>query len=741
MYPSLDKLTQHFKDDMSAALGLALVVLPLSLGISIASSAPPMAGVISAIVGGLVATFFRGSHITVNGPSAGLIAVMLSGILALGNGDLTIGFGCLLAATVIAGILQMLMGLLRLGEIGDMVPAASIHGMLAAVGIIIFSTQIHITLGVQVPSNSAFESLKLIPQSIFHLNPFITIISLIVIIVLVLHHKIKNEYAQLIPPPIWILVFTIPLVYGFNFFENHSLNFLGQFYNIGPEYLVSIPSNVLQNLHTPIWDKIQTPIFWLVVFSITIISTIETLVSTKIVDKIDSLNRQSNLNKELFAVGLSTSLSGLIGGLPVITAIPVYSGAKTKWSNFYYGIILLILVLFCAPFIQKIPLAALAVLLVYTGYKLAAPKVLIETYRKGDDQFLIFLTTLFASLSQGFLVGILVGIITTLFNHFVKSNLEFKQFLKYLTEPSISTNRTENSHELYIRLKGVVNFINIPKLKRVMRLAANEKYIVLDMSHARLIDYTVLEYLHDDVDYDILNVKLEIIGLETHDASSRHPNATRILPEDKKPQLNKRQQDLELLSHEHSGEFWPETRWNMNLFKDFNFFKTRNIEYTLNTAKGNYKLFFEWETCDITFEEGGLFAKERHTSVSLLYLPFNAPIFVLQQEAFLDKIGIKLNLQSEDINFYEHPEFSDTFLLQGPDPSSVRDFFNPKLIQYLEKHPYYHIESNGSVILIFKEMRFSSPSEMANMHRFSLGLSDILLASWKEQTMKIDALI
>ncbi len=742
MEAPVGSIRRHFREDLSTAFGLSLIVLPLSLGISIASGAPPMAGVISAVVGGVVATFFRGSHITINGPSAGLIAVVLSGITTLGEGDPELGFRCVLAATVIAGVLQMIMGLLKLGEMGDMVPVASIHGMLAAVGIIIISTQIHVTFGVDVHEETALESLGVIPQSILNMNPFVGILALVSAIVLMLHRRLKYKFVTMFPSPIWILIFTIPLVYLFNFLEAHQVELWGRTYSIGPEYLVDIPDDLSRSFNSPVFDKISTFSFWLVVLSIAVISSIDTLVSAKAVDKLDSLNRHSDLNKELFAVGLSTSVSGMIGGLPIITAIPVYTGAKTKWSNLYYGLMILISVVLCSFFIQLIPLAALAVLLVYTGYKFAAPKVLIETYRKGDDQFLIFLTTLVAALSQGLLIGIFIGILTTLFIHFAKSNLEFKQFMKYMLEPSLVTNRTDNENELYINLKGVINFINIPKLKHTLRLAASEKYIVLDMSHVRLVDYTVLEYLHEDVErYDLLTAQLEIIGLAAHDASSRHPNATRILPEDKKPQLNKRQKALETLSAAHDGQFWPEIRWDFSHIKHFNFFKTRNIEYSLNTAKGHYKMFFDWETCDVTFEEGGLFSKERYTSISLLHLPFNAPVFVLQREALMDKIGVKLNLKDEDINFEEHKSFSQNYLLQGPDPDAIREFFSPKLIQFLDNHPSYHIECNGTIILVFKEMRFASPSGMSQMHDFSKGLADILLVSWKEQTMDLKAMM
>jgi len=742
MTTKIGTIKHHFKEDLTAAFGLALVVLPIALGIAIASGVPPMAGVIAAVVGGVVTTFFRGSHVTINGPSAGLIAVMLAGGVALSGDDPLTGFRSLLAATFIAGIFQMILGLLRLGEIGDITPAAAINGMLGAVGLIILGSQFHVALGVSVEGGTALESLSAIPNSILNLNPIITSIAVLSVLVLYFHGKITTKIAQYLPAPMWIIIFSIPIVYFFNFAELHYVSIFQTAIEVGPQYLVQIPKDISNCIVFPSFEKINELGFWIVVLSITTISSIETLVSAKAVDKLDSLRRHTNLNKELFAVGLSSSISGMIGGLPIITAIPVYNGAKTKWSNLYYGLILLVFVLLFAPLMQLIPLSALAVMLVYTGYKLASPKIIVDTYRKGDDQLLIFLATLLAAIGEGLLIGILVGIITTLFIHFVKSNLERDQFFKYLVEPSIESTRTEKTHELYIKLKGIVNFINIPKLKKILRSAAEEKHVIVDMSHARLIDYTVLEYLHDDApNYDLKGVEFEIVGLGAHDATSRHPNATRILPEDKKPQLNQRQKALDALSQQNDGVFWPEIRWDFNQIKDFYFFKTRTIEYCLNTAKGTYKMFFEWETCDITFEEGGLFSKNRHTSIALLHLPFDAPQFALQGEGLLDKIGVKLALRAEDINFPEHKTFSDIFLLQGEDPEAIRKFFSSELIEYLENNPYYHIESNGGKILIFKEMRFASPSGMARIHEFSHGLAELLLAVWKKQPLDLEAFL
>ncbi|CAA6804725.1 MAG: Sulfate transporter family protein [uncultured Aureispira sp.] len=745
MTKTLGNIQHYFKEDITAAFGLALVVLPIALGIAVASGAPPMAGVLSAVVGGIVATFFRGSHITINGPSAGLIAVMLSGGIALGDGESLIGFQCLLAATIVAGIGQMLLGLFQLGERGDIIPTAAINGMLAAVGFTIIVTQVHLVFGVSVESDSAYNSFWMIGNSIKNLNPVILLIGVVAIVVLLLHKQGSIKGTKMLPTPIWIILFTLPIVYYFNFFDTHYVPLFNTAFPVGPEYLVDIPVDIKNYIIYPSFSKIDQLEFWTVSLSILAVSTIETLVSAKAVDKLDPLERNTNLNKELFAAGLSSVVAGGIGGLPVITAIPVYNGAKTKWSNLYYGVILGLFVLICAPIIRMIPLAALAILLIYTGYKLATPKLWVDTYRKGDDQFLIFFTTFFATLVYGLLIGLLIGIVITLFNHYGKSNLKSRKFLKYLTQPSIQTTRTENTHELYIRLEGIVNFINIPKLKQVLKASGKtEKNIIVDMSNARLIDYTVLEYLHDDASrYDLPEeMNFELVGLGAHDAYSRHPNATRILPSDKKPQLNQRQIRLHELSTKNNGTFWPEVRWDFQQLKDFEFFKSKTIEYTFNTAKGNYKMFFEWETCDITFEEGGVFTnQERYTSVSILHLPFNAPKFVLQREALLDKIGVKLALREEDINMEEYPEFSNKFLLEGANTKAVRKFFNEPLINYLNENPYYHIECNGTMLLIFKEMRFATPSAMTRLHEFSNELAEILLESWKAQPLDLEAML
>ncbi|MCH2043867.1 MAG: SulP family inorganic anion transporter [Saprospiraceae bacterium] len=745
------QLLKHTKQDFFASIGLALVALPLVIGIAIASDAPVMAGIWAVLIPCVIATLVRGSEITINGPSAGLITVVALGIADFGGG--LDGFKTVMAATIFAGGIQVLFGLLRLGRIGDMVPAAVSHGMLGAVGLIIISDQAHVALGVPPPAeidptkiDNHLDALVQIPASIQAQNPIIAMIAIISLLVLVGHNTLKNKIVQFVPAPIWIIALTIPIVFLFDFYSEPTISILGTDHTLKPDFLVG---NILKNpteeglIIQPSFDHLSELKFWILTLTIVAVSSIETLVSAKAVDKMDPLQRQTNLDRELLAVGLSNIGSGFIGGLPVITAIPVYEGAKTRLSNFFFGAIMLIVIVVFSVVVAAIPLAALAVLLLFTAYRLASPKILLDTFRKGDDQFLILMATSIATLVQDLLFGIVVGIAMTLFIHFVKSNLDRKTFLKFLRKPSIDIKYTESIKEYYIEVDGVINFINIPQLKTTLRRAAKSEQVILDLSSTRLVDFTVMEYLHDYAEkYDIPGVSFDIVGLGAHETSSRHPNATRVLPDDKKPQLTRRQQSLEELSQKYNGQFWPETRWEVSTFKDFQFFLSRQIEYKFNTAKGNYKMFFEWETCDLTFQNRvGFNTEERYTSIALFHLPFNAPKFIIDHESLLDKIGMKLSVREQDINFDAFPNFSERFILQGPDEKAIRDFFGDGLIQFLEQNEEYHIECNGTVVLILRNMRFASPTAMDKMHKFNQELANTLMVNWREKALDLGTLL
>ncbi len=270
-------LKENWRNDSIASVSVAMVAMPLCLGIALASGVPPVAGLISAIVGGLITTFLRGSHIAINGPAAALIAAVLATITVLDDGSGN-AFRYTLAAIVVSGAIQVILGIFKLGRIADIFPSSAIHGLLAAIGVIIFSKQLHVAIGTSSNADTTIGVLTDVFKEIPNINPFVALISLCGLALLIFQSKISYKLFHLLPAPVWVLAISIPFVYIFNFLEPHQLNFFGKEYSIGPEYLVNIPSNPFEVIIYPDFSKIGTLPFWIAVISLTLIASIEILV-------------------------------------------------------------------------------------------------------------------------------------------------------------------------------------------------------------------------------------------------------------------------------------------------------------------------------------------------------------------------------------------------------------------------------------------------------------------------------
>jgi MFS superfamily sulfate permease-like transporter len=250
-------LKQNWHSDLLAAISVSLVALPLGLGIAIASEAPPMAGVFSAIIGGIVTTFFRGSHLAINGPTAGLIAVILGSAITLNNGTgQTLNY--IFAAVVVSGGIQVLLSLLKLGRLAEVFHSTVIRRILAAIGVIILAKQIHVALGIKASSMSVLQTIADIFQQLPQINPYVATISLVGFILIILHGRTTSRFLHLLPAPVWVLVTAIPFVYMFGFLETHIFSFLGKEYLVGPHLLVNIPDSPLKAIMFPNFSKINT---------------------------------------------------------------------------------------------------------------------------------------------------------------------------------------------------------------------------------------------------------------------------------------------------------------------------------------------------------------------------------------------------------------------------------------------------------------------------------------------------
>ena len=464
-------LKQNWRNDLTAAISVALVALPLALGIAVASGVPPISGLLSCIIGGLVTTFFRSSNLTINGPAAGLITVVLGAMAILNDGtNQTLNY--VLAAIVISGAFQVTFGFLKLGRLAEMFPSAVIHGMLAGIGILIIASQAHVAIGTSSDAENALGSLLdfiiMLPQA----NPFILVISILGLLLMLFHSRISYKLFHWLPAPIWVLAIAILLSYLIGFKNAREIPFLGNSYPVGPQYLISIPDNLLDAIVFPNFSKIGTLNFWIAVISITLVSSVETLAITKAIDKLDPHKRKTNLDQDLVAVGFSTMTAGLLGGLPII-AVPVRStvnvlnDAKTKWSNFHHGLLLVIFVLLASPLMQMIPLAALATILVVAGFRLASPRVFRETYEQGVEQLLFLVSTMLITLYSNLLWGIFGGISITLAVHILLARVPIATFFQLVFNSGTRLYFKDND-SVELKVKGIANFLSILSLERIL---------------------------------------------------------------------------------------------------------------------------------------------------------------------------------------------------------------------------------------------------------------------------------
>ena len=735
-------LVENWKNDLIAAVSVALIALPLSLGIALAAGAPAMSGIFSAIVGGIVTTFYRGGHISVNGPAKGVIGVILLGIVLMDDGTGQ-AFNYVLAAVVISGAIQMLLGILKLGRLADIFHSTVIHGILAAIGIIIIAKQIHVAMGTNSDSPSIIQNLIDAVVFLPDANPFVLVIALAGLFLLIFHSKTNYRFFHLFPAPMWVIALSIPFVYAFNFFEQQTLPFFGKLFEVGPQLLLDIPDTIRDSIMHPNFSKINTIEFWTTVFSILIITSIESLAIAKAVDKIDPYKRKTDLNKDLTGIGISTVAAGLIGGLPIIAVIirstvNIHNGAKTKWSNMYQGLLLLIFIVILSPIMRQVPLCAFAILLVYTGFKLASPAVFKQIYKQGTEQLIFFVGTMILTLYTNLLVGLLGGLSLTLMTHMLLARVSVSQFFKMVYKSRTKLiQRPDGSFDLKIR--GIANFLGILKIDKLVAQIPSGADVNIDLSETRLVGITYMDFLVEFLKTQrATGGNAFITGLDGHVSSSTYNRALKISLTGSAAKLSHRQKRLRNLASERDYEFKSQVDWNTTYLKKFHFFEIRPIERKYNCLKGNFEsLDVSWEIADITFNEGGAFTAETfNTTLMVLQLNKKIPIFTMEKEGVLEKIFDRVMTYTgyKDIDFEMYPDFSKKFLIMGNKESEIRSFFTDDVIRFFENHQIYHLESNGEALVIFNKIKLARTDETIAFIEYAKELASLLKQVHKKQT-------
>jgi MFS superfamily sulfate permease-like transporter len=530
-------LKESFSKDALSGFLVFLLALPLSLGIAKASDFPAIFGLVTAIIGGVVVSFFAGSRLTIKGPAAGLIAICGGAIAAFGGGDT--GWHLALGAIVVAGIVQVLFGVFKLGKLADFFSGAAIHGMLAAIGIIIMSKQIHTLLGIDpkmLKGKEPLELLAMIPESIMHENAHIAEIGIACLLILIGMSFVKHQKIKKIPAPLIVLIVAIPMGIWLHIktdgaISNFSLVKIGSIFESFTSGFTMkgdfISRGVLNADFSALSSHMGDFIMYVILFAL--IGSLESLLTAKAIDGLDPYKRKSDFNKDLIAVGIGNTFSGLIGGIPMISEVArssanVSNGAKTRWANFFHGLFLLLAVLVAVPIIEMIPNAALAAMLTFVGFKLAHPKEFMHMWHVGKEQFMVFTVTVVVTLATDLLVGVGTGIVLEIIVNLING-----ASVKSLFKSDVTiTNITENDITLTVN-NGLV-FSNILGFKKIFATLPKGKHVTIDVSHAEIVDHTSILTLNGLVeDYKFDGGTIQVNGFDHHKQLGHDGTSTRVL--------------------------------------------------------------------------------------------------------------------------------------------------------------------------------------------------------------------
>ncbi|MDC3352096.1 SulP family inorganic anion transporter [Crocinitomicaceae bacterium] len=529
---------KNLKYDIPSGLVVFLVALPLCLGIALASGAPMFSGIIAGIIGGLVVGALSGSPLGVSGPAAGLAVIVAEGIKELGTidgeFDMMIGFKAFLVAGVIAGIIQIILGLLKAGIIGYYFPSAVIKGMLAGIGITLILKQIPHALGYdknpegdwafyQTDGHNTFSEIWYALQNPTVGAIIITAIALGILLLFQSKAIKKNKLLNLIPGPLIAVIAAI------------ALNEL--FKSVFPELTLVNESSLLkeqvvQNNHLvnikaadtslpfwglltfPDWTILSNPRIYMIGFTMAVVASLETLLCVEATDKLDPQKRTTPTNRELLAQGTGNVVSSLLGGLPITQVIVrssanINSGGKTKMSAILHGVFLAVFVLLLPWLLNLIPLACLASILLLVGYKLSSVKLFKQMYDNGISQFLPFVITIGFIIFTNLLWGIIIGLAVSIF-FIIRRSYENALYSEFKEEEE-----EDNRRRTIIQFGEVVSFFNKGHLHHKLNEIPDGSHLIIDGSKNEHMDYDIYDIFQDFIhNAKSRNIELEFVGFD-----------------------------------------------------------------------------------------------------------------------------------------------------------------------------------------------------------------------------------
>lgn len=477
----------HWKKDFQSSVVVFLIALPLCLGIALASGAPMSSGIVAGIIGGIVVGSLSGSPISVAGPAAGLTVIVASALQTLNS------FELFMAAVLLSGIFQMIFGVFRAGTIGDYFPTSVIKGMLAAIGLILILKQFPHAVGYDADfmgdenftEGGGENTFSRLVRTLGMVHPGAIVISLVSFFIILGWEKAAakgKKFFQLVPGPLVAVISGIILAIVFEHQGELSLT---------QEHLVNLPMTGLSDFRffVPGFSDLLNMKVLTIAFTLALVASLESLLSVDAADKLDEEGRVTDKNRELFAQGMGNALAGLLGGLPVTavivrTSANANAGARTNLSAVLHGVWLSLAVIFIPQFLNMIPLASLATILILVGYKLVKPKVIYEFYKKGWAQFIPFGTTVVAILLTDLLTGIAIGLFVGFF-YVMKNNVHKAVVM------------VKDDNLFLIRFYKDTSFLQRATLQRMFRSIPEGSAVLIDASHSVFVDNDIVDVIED----------------------------------------------------------------------------------------------------------------------------------------------------------------------------------------------------------------------------------------------------
>ena len=542
---------KHWRYDLRSGFTVAMISLPFSMGIAITSGAPPICGIMSAIIAGFVLPLLGGSYVTISGPAAGLAPVLFAGMIHLGHARLgrgastsellAVGYPLVLVAIAIAGVLQVILAKLKVARLSAIFPAAAIQGMLAAIGLMIIVKQIPLFMGVKFEAHEFWAVLGEVPRHVSSMSHPVFALGIGCLAALFVLSALPGRLLKVMPPPVWV------------FLAGTVVSTL--ILKLDKSHLVNVPDSLEHGIVFPQFGEAFTnpalllPLAYLVV-TLLLIDATESLATIKAVDNIDPYRRRSDPDRTLLAMGVSNGASSLLGGLTIIPGIVkstanVLAGGRTQWANFYNACFLLTFVLLGRYVIDMVPMAVLGAILVFIGYKLCKPALWLKVARIGTEQFVVFVTTVLLTVTTDLLIGITAGIVLELVLnlwyvglwHTLSNGSEFAKpnfagrFLSLFRNPVSQREFDEGTYHLY--LDGPLVCFNLFHVIRELgQLPHGTQAVYLHLSsRVPLVDHTTGESLHqflEEFSGQDQTPRLVIEGWDHMHPLSKHETSTRI---------------------------------------------------------------------------------------------------------------------------------------------------------------------------------------------------------------------